>query len=90
MADPRRIFLLSPARSDGERAKLLVRREARFDLALRLRSKAGVPLGEVYTFLSGLYFRGKLAYARSFGRAPNGVPAVVPRTIMGPPHAPRR
>jgi hypothetical protein len=43
---------------------------ATFDLALRLRD-AGAPLGEVFSFLSGLYFRGKLAYARAFARAPD-------------------
>lgn len=39
---------------------------ASFDLAVRLRLQ-GAPLGEVFSFLSGLYFRGKLAYARAFG-----------------------
>lgn len=39
---------------------------ARFDLARRLRAGEAVPLGEVFRFLSGLYFRGKLAYAAHF------------------------
>ena len=43
---------------------------ASFDLAVRLRN-AGAPLGEVFSFLSGLYFRGKLAYARAFAQAPD-------------------
>ena len=60
-----RVFLLSPASCHGERARLLLRDEACFDLALRLRGE-GAPLGEVFSFLSGLYFRGKLAYARAF------------------------
>ena len=34
-----------------------------------LREPEGVAIGEVFSFLSGLYFRGKLAYARAFGRA---------------------
>lgn len=38
---------------------------ATFDLAQRLRSSNGAPLGEVFSFLSGLYFRGKLEYARA-------------------------
>jgi hypothetical protein len=38
-------------------------------LARRLREE-GVPLGEVFSFLSGLYFRGKLEYAREFARTP--------------------
>jgi predicted kinase len=61
------IFLLSPASTSGERAALLFRERATFPLALAVRSRAGAPLGEVFTFLSGLYFRGKLAYARRFG-----------------------
>jgi hypothetical protein len=39
-------------------------------LAQRLRSPEGAPLGEVYTFMSALYFRGKLSYARAFARPP--------------------
>jgi hypothetical protein len=73
----RRIFILSPAKSSGERADLLYNPAARFDLARRLRAPAGVPLGEVFSFLSGLYFRGKLAYASTFANAPRGVPGVL-------------
>ena len=43
---------------------------ASFDLAVRLRTKHGAPLGDVFAFLSGLYFRGKLAYARAFAAVP--------------------
>ncbi len=50
---------------------------ARFDLAVRLRSTGGATLGEVFTFLSGLYFRGKLEYARAFATPPDGVPGVL-------------
>lgn len=46
---------------------------ATFDLAARLRSRHGAPLGEVFSFMSGLYFRGKLAYGRAFACAPEGV-----------------
>jgi hypothetical protein len=60
-----RLFLLSPASTSGLRAAMLLREGARFDLALRLRDR-GAPIGEVFAFLSGLYFRGKLAYARRF------------------------
>jgi len=66
----RRAFLLSPAHCGGLRAQILVRPEARFDLAARLRQKEGAELGEVFAFLSGLYFRGKLAYARAFAGPP--------------------
>ena len=73
---PQRIFLLSPASSAGRRARILLREGAAFDLALRLRSCPGVPLDEVFTFLSGLYFRGKLTYARRFASPPAGLPGV--------------
>jgi hypothetical protein len=61
-----RIFLLSPASSSGKRAHILLRPEAKFALARELRDR-GAPLGDVYSFLSGLYFRGKLTYALAFG-----------------------
>jgi hypothetical protein len=38
-------------------------------LAARLRSAEGAPLGDVFTFFSSLYFRGKLTYARHFAPA---------------------
>jgi hypothetical protein len=66
-----RVFLLSPALCGGERAKLLFNPAAAFPLATRLRT-GGVPIGELFAFLSGLYFRGKLAYARAFARPPRG------------------
>ena len=68
MPPTRPIFLLSPARCDGERARLLLNAAATFELARRIAQPPGAPLGEVFSFLSGLYFRGKLAYARAFGR----------------------
>jgi len=71
-----RIFLLSPAHSGGERAKLILRDQAQFDLAVQLR-REGAPIGDVYSFLSGLYFRGKIAYVKAFGAPPPGVPASV-------------
>lgn len=69
---PRRIFLLSPASSSGKRAALLFNDQADFDIARRVRTKEGAPLGEVFSFLSGLYFRGKLTYARMFEDPPRG------------------
>jgi hypothetical protein len=39
-----------------------------------VRSAEGAPLGDVFSFMSGLYFRGKIAYARHFGRPPLGLP----------------
>ena len=73
---PTRIFLLSPAHCGGKRAELLLSGRGRFPLAERLRAGARVPLGEAFSFLSGLYFRGKLAYAERFARPPAGVPGV--------------
>ena len=70
-----RIFLLSPANCSGKRAGFLLRRDARSALAQRLRS-GGATIGEVFTFMSGLYFRGKLAYARSFASPPEGAPGI--------------
>lgn len=43
---------------------------AQFDLARRLRSGHGVAIGEVFAFVSGLYFKGKLAYALEFANPP--------------------
>jgi hypothetical protein len=72
-----RIFLLSPAYCGGERARIFLNPRSEFELALRLRSPEGAPIGEVFAFLSGLYFRGKLAYAREFASPPAGVPGVL-------------
>ena len=52
---------------------MLFRPGASFDLALRLRLE-GAPLGEAFAFISGLYFRGKLAYAQAFAAPPPDVP----------------
>lgn len=68
---PGRVFLLSPANCGGIRAQMMLSPNARFDLARRLQSPAGAPLGDVFAFVSGLYFRGKLAYARRFARPPD-------------------
>jgi hypothetical protein len=78
-----RVFVLSPARCSGKRADLIYNEQARFELATRIRQSAGVPLGEVFTFLSGLYFRGKLAYAMRFARPPRGVPRALVITPGG-------
>jgi len=68
----RRIFLLSPASCGGERARLLFDPRSDFEVARALRAAPGVPLGRVFSFLSGLYFRGKLEYARTYARPPGG------------------
>ena len=60
----RRIFLLSPAHCGGRRAAILLNERATF------------PLGEAFSFLSGLYFRGKLTYAGRFACPPEGQPGI--------------
>ena len=65
-----RVFLLSPAHCGGKRAQLLFNDRATFDLARRIRTSDGAAIGEVFSFLSGLYFRGKVAYARAFASPP--------------------
>jgi hypothetical protein len=63
-----KIFLLSPARSGGKRTALLLKQDSAVDLAFRIQNE-GAEIGEVFSFVSGLYFRGKLAYANHFARA---------------------
>jgi hypothetical protein len=65
-----RVFLLSPANCSGPRAKMVLSDRAQFDLACRLRSEQGAAIGEVFAFISGLYFKGKLAYGLEFARPP--------------------
>ncbi len=72
-----RIFLLSPAHCGGERARQVMSPRARFPLAVRLRD-GGAPLGEVMSFMSALYFRGKLAYARAFASPAEAVFVITP------------
>ena len=62
------MFLLSPARAQGQRARMIFSPRAGFDLARRLQRGESATLAEVFTFLSGLYFRGKIAYARAFAK----------------------
>jgi predicted kinase len=75
------IFLLSPASTSGERGRLLLNPDAAFPLARALRSPQGAPLGDAFSFLSSLYFRGKLTYARAFGRPP---PKLCPAFVITP------
>lgn len=75
-----RVFLLSPANSGGARMGLLLSVRARFPLACAVQGP-GAPLGEVFRFASGLYFRGKLAYAEAFARAP---PTVAGALVIAP------
>ncbi|MGE5212768.1 MAG: hypothetical protein ACM3NN_03625 [Nitrospirota bacterium] len=76
-ASGHRIFLLSPAYAGGERARMILRDQAQFPLARKLRAKRGAPIADVFTFLSGLYFRGKIAYANVFARPARGTSGVL-------------
>jgi hypothetical protein len=67
-----RIFLLSPAYAGGRRAQMILSDRAQFALARKLRGKRGATIAEVFTFLSGLYFRGKIAYATAFAQPARG------------------
>jgi hypothetical protein len=83
-----RIFLLSPANCGGPRAQLMTSPNAAFELARQLQSRGGAPLGDVFSFVSGLYFRGKLAYARRFARPPDpGDPLVAGGVLVITPNA---
>ena len=66
-----RIFLLSPATAHGPKASTLVEDPPRTPAARRLQTPGGMTLGALFTHLSGLYFTGKLAYARQFANPPS-------------------
>jgi hypothetical protein len=64
----RNVFLLSPASLTGLRAKQLMSPRANFEAAQLYRSPEGVPIGLAFSFMSALYFRGKIAYAHTFAK----------------------
>ena len=76
------VFLLSPAYCGGRRAKSLLKPASTFALAKRLEDGT-LTLGEAFTFCSGLYFRGKIAYARAF--APDRTFVITPTRGLQPP-----
>ncbi|HZR79270.1 MAG TPA: hypothetical protein VFA58_08675, partial [Chthoniobacterales bacterium] len=55
---------------------MILSARAQFELAQKLRNEGGATIAEVFTFLSGLYFRGKIAYANTFARRSDGGCAV--------------
>jgi len=71
---------------------MVLSERAQFDLAVRLRGRDGVAIGEVFAFVSGLYFKGKLAYALTFARPPepgsplagSGVLVITPNAGLRP------
>jgi hypothetical protein len=72
-----RVFLLSPANCGGARARQVLSPKAKFALAEELRSARGARLGDVFAFISGLYFRGKVTYATRFASPPDPANEVV-------------
>src|SRR6187431_586356 len=81
------MFLISPAYCAGRRAKILLNPASPADLAVRLR-EGTLTLGEAFSFMSGLYFRGKLAYAAAFGRRVDTGPTalvITPTRGLQPP-----
>ena len=81
-SDSHRVFLLSPANCGGIRARQVVSDAAQFALAAQLRAPGGAALGDVFSFVSGLYFRGKLAYARRFARPPDPADRFVANGVL--------
>jgi len=85
------VFLLSPAYCGGRRASMLLRPGSEMALAQQLRADA-LTLGAAFSFMSGLYFRGKLSYATAFGRldgASAGATLIItPTRGLQPPELP--
>jgi len=82
------LFLLSPARTGGPRAEQLARSAGTLGEALRAGT---APLGDVFAWLSALYFRGKLAYARAFADpspGTHGALVMAPGLGLIPPETP--
>ena len=71
---PSRLFLLSPASLNGVRAGQLTSQKAQFALAKMYRSPEGVCIEDAFAFMSALYFRGKIAYAKKFALPPATLP----------------
>lgn len=88
-----RTFLLSPANCSGRRGTLLRAHAARGggegpvgtvrELAARL-ARGEAPVGEVFAFISGLYFRGKLTYARAFVATASALVITPSRGLLSP------
>jgi hypothetical protein len=81
------MFLLSPAYCGGRRATYLLRDGSALPLAVKL-ANGTLTLGEAFTFMSGLYFRGKMAYATAFGRGTPPALVITPTRGLLPPDAP--
>src|SRR5690349_20014193 len=86
---PPTLFLLSPATLSGQRAQELAAPKAAFPTARRFRSPEGLPIGDAFAFLTSLYFRGKIAYARRFASPladlDGGIFVIAPGVGLVPP-----
>ena len=78
------IFLLSPASLNGLRAKQLTSPRAKFALAQQYQTEEGVEVADAFAFMSALYFRGKIAYARQFAQS-DSIFVITPGFGLVPP-----
>jgi hypothetical protein len=83
MARATTVFLLSPAYCGGRRAGILLNPQSPAVTSQALRAGT-LSLGSAFAFMSGLYFRGKLAYAERFGQAL----VITPTRGLQPPSLP--
>jgi hypothetical protein len=70
----------------GARALQLLCPQSQCAAAEAYRSGEGVPIEEAFSFMSSLYFRGKLTYARQFAAAPDsaGEPRISGIYVIAP------
>jgi hypothetical protein len=55
---------------------MLLNPHSKSELTQQLRT-TGIPLDEAFSFMSSLYFRGKLAYATTFAKSVIGLPTTL-------------
>lgn len=77
------MFLLSPAYCGGRRAGIALKPESALPIARQLRDGT-LELGAAFAFFSGLYFRGKLAYAQRFAPPASALVITPTRGLMSP------
>jgi hypothetical protein len=78
------VFLLSPAYCGGRRAAMMRRPGSQLAIARKLREDT-LTLAEAFTFMSSLYFRGKIAYARAFAPGDDSTLVITPtRGLQSP------
>lgn len=78
-----RVFVLSPANLSGARGRRVLAGQADAPFMEPLRRGSTAPLGDVYTFVSSLYYRGKRAYSRAFGQRERGPVTLVVTPTRG-------